>query len=88
MLLDLFHSALHKYIRRLAKRKKGISLVSVHRLNKGACANSLERFEFHLQKILVSQILWIANEYFHSILIKSIDFEISSQSKNTVNNSK
>lgn len=38
-------------------KKKGISLVSVHRLNKGACANSLERFEFHLQRILVSQIL-------------------------------
>lgn len=39
------------------KKKKRISLVSVHRLNKGACANSLERFEFHLQRILVSQIL-------------------------------
>lgn len=53
----------------------------MHRLNKGACANSLERFEFRLQRILVSQILWIANEYFHSILIISIDFEILSQSK-------
>lgn len=40
-----------------SKKKKRISLVSVHRLNKGACANSLERFEFHLQRILVSQIL-------------------------------